>query len=100
MEQLKSHWPFSGGRSVGSLTALSHDGRVFPQHGGSRLRQGDDDLQSQLPLHVGQVGVRTQLNTHTQETDISYGFKEGNSTAKGCFAQLLECELNVFVWLH
>lgn len=49
-----------------ALTALSHDGGVFPQHGGRRLRQGDDDLQRQLPLHVGQVGVCTQLRTDRQ----------------------------------
>lgn len=45
------------------LTALGHDGGVLPQHGGGRLGQGDDYLQSQLPLHVGQVGVATQLGS-------------------------------------
>jgi len=43
------------------LTALGHDGGVFAQHGGGRLRQCDDHLQSQLPLHVVEVGVGAQL---------------------------------------
>lgn len=44
-----------------SLTALSDDVGVFPQHGSSGFRECDDDFQSQLTLHVCEVGVRTQL---------------------------------------
>lgn len=50
-----------GVKAAWTLTGLSHDGRVLPQHGCRRLGQRDDHLQGQLPLHVGQVGVGAQL---------------------------------------
>lgn len=54
-------FPLRNVKVTWTLTSLSHDGRVLPQHGRRRLRQRDDHLQRQLPLHVGQVGVGAQL---------------------------------------
>lgn len=78
------------------LTALGHDGGVLPQHGGGRFGQGDDDLQGQLPLHVGQVGVATQLGSKGGR-DVSNPGASGKGPntsimgAKACMPLAVSC---------